>query len=609
MGPSVPGDPNSLSIQDQIQVSQDFSWLKGNHQLKFGWFGLRQFWGGNNPLQATFFGPDQTSDPAQSEDELTGVGIASALLGLPSGFEGLLEEFGHRWYTWSFYGQDEWKVTPRFTLNFALRYELENPTKYIRPAASTFDLRTGNFLIGGGQLPPPCSTAGVAPCIPGDGTLASIDGGEHIRLADRPDIRVPDRNNFAPRLGLAWQFAPRTVLRAGAGLAYDVFSGLNQQSNNIQGGWPGTNFFGRELNDLGEPLTRIEEVVAGRTDPLPDDTPWFSTGGGLDPRKRTPYSLQYHLEFQHEFTANLLGSLAYVGSVNRRTNLSYPINTAITPGPGDAEEVDARRPFPYMPIAAGGYGTDSGRSSHNALQLHLNRRFAEGTMLVMNYTWSKTMDNGSSGWFGAENGPAGDSAVQDPFNFSSNRSVAAYDVPHNFWVSAIWELPFGKGKKWLQSGPLSQMLGNWRLDLIQAIRSGQPWNPQIPGDLANVGRDDDYLRPNLIGNPKPAKRTADQWVNPNAFGIPRFSYGNVGRNSFRSESVYSTDLALAKEFRLSETMRLEFRAEAFNLFNVMNYGPPELTIGESNFGAITDLADNQYPRQFQFGLRISFRFF
>ncbi|PYV80950.1 MAG: hypothetical protein DMG05_30765 [Acidobacteria bacterium] len=149
-------------------------------------------------------------------------------------------------------------------------------------------------------------------------------------------------------------------------------------------------------------------------------------------------------------------------------------------------------------------------------------------------------------------------------------------------------------------------MGNWRLDLIQVIRSGQPWNPQVPGDLANVGRDDAYLRPNLIGNPNPSKRTAERWVNPEAFDIPQFSYGNVGRNSFRSGAVCSTDLALSKQFLLSETIRLEFRAEAFNLFNVMNYGPPELTLGESNFGRITGLADNQYPRQFQFGMRLSF---
>jgi Carboxypeptidase regulatory-like domain/TonB dependent receptor len=607
MGPSgIPGDPFSLTIQDQIQISQDFSWLKGNHQLKFGWLGLRQFWGGSNPFQFTFFGPDQTSDPTQSGGVLSGIGLASAVLGLPAEFDGLFEQFGHRWYTWSFYGQDEWKVTPKLTLNFGLRYEFENPTKYFQPAPSTFDLRTGDFLIGGGVLPPPCITTGVAPCIPGDGTLASIPGGEHIRLADRPNIRVPDRNNFGPRLGLAWQLASRTVLRAGAGVTYDVFAGINQQSNNIQGRWPGVAFFGRELNDLGEPLAPVETVVAGRNDPLPDDFPWFDTAVNFDPRKKTPYSAQYHLEFQHEFTANLLASLAYVGSVNRRTDRSYAINTALTPGPGTAEQVDQRRPFPYMPYAAYGYGTDSGRGSYNALQFHLDRRFSGGTMLLMNYTWSKTIDNGSSGWFGSENGPAGDSAIQNPFDVHSNRSVAAYDVPHNFWVSAIWELPFGKGKSWLQRGLLSRVLGNWRLDLIQAIRSGQPWNPQIPGDLANVGRDDDYLRPNLIGNPNPSKRTAERWVNPEAFGIPQFSYGNVGRNSLRSEAVYSTDLALAKQFLLSETIRLEFRAEAFNLFNVMNYGPPELTVGESNFGRITSLADNQYPRQFQFGMRISF---
>jgi len=222
------------------------------------------------------------------------------------------------------------------------------------------------------------------------------------------------------------------------------------------------------------------------------------------------------------------------------------------------------------------------------------------------YTWSKTMDNGNSGWFGSENGPSGSSSVQNAHDFKSNRSVASYDVPHNFWVSGTWEPPVGKGKRWLQSGPLAWILGNWRTDFIQSMRSGQPWNPMIPGDLANVGRDDEYMRPNLIGDPNPATRSAQMWVDPAAFGIPQFAYGNVGRNSFRSKAVFSTDFALVKEFHVGERAIFQFRAEAFNIFNIMNYGVPDSEVGYSNFGTITGLAEQQYPRQFQFGLKLTF---
>jgi hypothetical protein len=281
------------------------------------------------------------------------------------------------------------------------------------------------------------------------------------------------------------------------------------------------------------------------------------------------------------------------------------VNAAAYPGPGSIDQVDQRRPFPYIPTAFY-YSVADGRSSYNSMQVEVNRRFSGGWMLLAAYTWSKVMDNGNSGWFGAENGPSGSSSIQNTYDWASNRSVSSYNIPHNFWVSGTWEPPVGKGKKFVQQGPLSWIIGNWRADFINSIRSGQPWNPMVPGDLANVGRYDEYLRPNLIGNPYPANQTAEMWVNPAAFGIPQFSFGNVGRNSFRSKAVYRTDLAMVKQFKLHESTSLEFRAEAFNIFNIMNYGVPNAELSQPNFGAISNLADQQYPRQFQFGLRLTF---
>lgn len=606
LGPNgVEGDPNSLAAQRNYQLSEDLSWVKRNHQFKLGFLMFRQSWWGSDPYAGANFVVDQTADPEQTGGVLSGIGLASALLGLPQNVYGAQEFYSQSYNTWGFYGQDEWKVTPNLTLNYSLRWEFVDPPQYHQVTADTFDISTGNYWIGGTALPGPCLTLGTAPCIPGDGTLGSIPGGDHIQLAPRPNIRSPHRNNLEPRVGIAWQFAPKTVLRAGAGLVYDVFSGITQENNNIQARWPNASFSNGNYNLLGQPLTTIDAAEGTKLSTLPDDTPWFGMDSTFDPGKKPPYSVQYNVQLQRQFKEHLTGSVAYSGSVTRRLDYGYPVNAALTPGPGSPDEVNARRPFPYIPTAFY-YSVATGRSSYNSLQVELNRRFAGGAMLLVAYTWSKTMDNGNSGWFGAENGPSGSSSIQNTYDVNSNRSVASYNIPHNLWVSGTWELPVGKGKKWLQSGPLSWVLGNWRADFIQSMRSGQPWNPMIPGDLANVGRYDEYLRPNLIGDPNPAHRTAQMWVNPAAFGIPQFAYGNVGRNSFRSKSVFSTDFTLAKEFHIWERMTLQFRAESFNLFNIMNYGVPNAEVGLPTFGTITSLADQHYPRQFQLGLRLSF---
>src|SRR5262245_40085593 len=168
-----------------------------------------------------------------------------------------------------------------------------------------FDYTTGFFRISGDKLPPTCAQANVAPCIPGNG-LSSVPGGDHIKLSDRPNIRVPDHNNFAPRLGVAWNFAPKTVLRTGAGIMYDVFSGVNQQADNIQGRWPGNGAFTRDLNQLGVPLTNIDTVVSQGSSPLPDSSPWPSAAVNFDPHKRSPYSFQFHAEVQREFASQMV---------------------------------------------------------------------------------------------------------------------------------------------------------------------------------------------------------------------------------------------------------------------------------------------------------------
>ena len=253
------------------------------------------------------------------------------------------------------------------------------------------------------------------------------------------------------------------------------------------------------------------------------------------------------------------------------------------------------------------------------------------------------MDTGS-GYFNVENGPGGASTIQNYWDQSTAWGPASYSIPHFVSVSTIYELPFGKGKKWLTSGPASWILGNWQTNLIAQARSGAPFNLIVTGDLANLrgsgsSAPNNYLRPNLLADPYVAGpvaanpdplcqktisqggRAADQthtiasWINPCAFGIPSGAFGNFGRNALRGPAVYNMDLSLFKSIPINERFKVQLRMEAFNVFNIQNRDTPangNLTLNTNattlaaSVGKISGLAQGTTPRQIQFGIKLSF---
>jgi hypothetical protein len=196
--------------------------------------------------------------------------------------------------------------------------------------------------------------------------------------------------------------------------------------------------------------------------------------------------------------------------------------------------------------------------------------------------------------------------IQNYHDPDSNRAVSSYDVPHLFTGAVIWDLPFGPGKQMLSSGPLSQILGGWQMNAIVMARSGQPFTPDVTGDIANIGARSgyNYGRPNLIGDPTLDNPTASQWFNGSAFAKPSFSYGNSGRNILRVDDVFNTDFSLFKTISFAESRQLQLRFEAFNVFNHMDLGNPATRVDQPNAGRITSIS--HMPRQMQFGLRLVF---
>jgi hypothetical protein len=603
-------NPNTIG-SPVIDFSQGLTWTHRSHDFKFGYQYIKQ---GNDsaspPYGAYTFTNDTTGNPEAVGT--SGNSLASALLGLPSETNNTVTvSNSNRVSTWSLYGQDTWKLRSNLTVTYGLRLDHRRP---FGPSSSTVVsgfTPNGDYWIGLKQLPPACTQTGKSPCLPGDGTLQSIPNSDKIMLSPygRAWGPAPNWSDWGPRLGIAWRLREKTVVRAGYGIVYDALMGIEQDWKGIAGSWPATGSVSgmRSLNQLGQPLTPIEQTLGQVTTALPDPTPWSQSNWFFDPNRKDPRSQQWNVEIQKQMAANLAFSIGYVGSYSDRLDSTGLFNTAQTPGPGTPAEVNARRPFPWI-NGTPFFGTDRGNGNYNALEVRLDRRFASGFQYIVSYTWSKAIDTGSSGWFAAENGPGGSSSFQNYYDPNGSRSVSSYDIPHFLSMSGVWELPFGRGKKYFnQHGAASWILGNWQTNAVVQLRSGQPYNLTVPGDVANIGNTLsfwNYGRPNLLGNPRPAHPTTQQWFNPNAFAVPSFSYGNFGRNVLRSPSVYDADFSLFKNFPVTESILVSFRMEFFNVFNMQNYGVPNSLIGDPGVGRITSVVIP--PRQIQFGLHLSF---
>jgi hypothetical protein len=590
------------------QVSGNLIWVHGKHDLKFG---LQYYYQGNNqdfPKYATYtFTNDTTDNPELAGT--TGSSLASALLGLPSqtNIFAIASILQSRVSSYHGYAQDQWKLRDNVTLTYGLRFEHR---RAFSPVAGDFDsgiVPNGDYWIGLNQMPGLCSVVGKAPCL--SEPLSQMPNGNHIMLSPY-GIHwgpKPEWDDWSPRVGVAWRLNPHTAVRAGYSLVFDPLTGIEQDWKGILGSWPaaGGDWSIASWNQLGQSLTPIEQTFGRINAALPAPDPWSQTNWFFDPNRKDARSQQWNLEVQHQMSANLALSIGYLGSYSDRLDVTGLWNTATTPGPGTPAEVNARRPFQWW-NTTNFMGTSTGNSPYNALEVKLERRFAQGLNYLVSYTWSKTIDTGSSGWFAAENGSGG--GLQDYYDLNGSRGVAGYDIPQVLSMSGIYELPFGMGKKYFnQHGAASRLLGNWQVNSIVNLRAGQPYCMTVSGDVANIGNTvswENYARPNLVGSPKVAHPTSEEYFNPSAFAVPSFSYGNLGRNTLRSASVYDADFSLFKNFLIREGMNFSLRGEFFNIFNVQNYAAPDSLVGDPGEGRVTSNVTR--PRQIQLAGRLTF---
>jgi hypothetical protein len=576
-----------------FQAVDNFSWTLGSHTVKFGgelrWDQYNQV--GNQFARGAFlYEANVTSNLGAAN---TGNAFADFLLGYCKRCEASvsLATIEFRAFSQYFYFDDSWKITPKLTMNFGLRYEYTPP--WLDKTG-----RLVNIHVPFADNTPNVQDLSRHPTFV---RMGSGDFYEGLALRFNPAIKVArdgrlgerliraDKNDFAPRFGLAWSPTNRLTVRLGGGVFY--------------------------TQDTGNPRFDMARNLAGRRrdEATPSDldlnwnTPFRNLGGTVQINnpfvlgnihgRRTPYVMQYLLNVQRELANNLLVEIGYLGSLGRKLESLRAFNESI---PGTTGSVLSRAPYPEfgrIQVVDG-----SGKSSYNGLSLKLEKRFSQGFTFLSGYTWSRSIDNAS-----AIRNQGGDTLFpQNSYNLAADKALSSFHTSHRFVTSGLYQLPFGKGRRWLDRGGVSNvLLGGWELGSLVAIQTGFPLTIFTGADRSNTGAGFD--RPNLIGkaNLEGDQRTTDRWFNTAAFQLqPLGTFGSAGRNVLISPGLIQWDASLLKNFNFTERTYLQFRFEAFNAANHPNWGDPNTTANSSAFGRITGTRGTM--RELQFGLKLYF---
>ena len=571
---SALGDSNASPQSREaqvIQVNDSFSYLRGRHTMNFGgeYWRLSTFGVTDILTRSSFnFSGQFTS---RTPGQITGNAVADLLLGLTSSASISTRQVGTFLADYySGYFNDTWKVSPKLTVNLGLRYEMQTRYREKDDRQSVFDYTPGS---------------------PTYGTVVQARDGSHREQT----FSNLDKNNFAPRVGLAWQLNQQTVLRGGFGIFYSGL-GFHAATNSSLRNPP--HFVSITINSPTTAANTSLKLSEGfLLDALNPARAANQNLYGLTQDFPQAETYQGNVNVQREMGGKMVLSVAYVGSGTARLRGTNNIN-APKPGAGPAPP---RRLFPSF--AAIETLSAFAHSTYHALQTKVERRFHSGFSLLSSYTWSHAIDNSTD----VENVGAGNGPIfpQDPFNTKAEKGTAGFDIKHRFVTSFVYDLPIARADGWLGGSKLARaVFGGFQIGGIFVAQTGQPVNPLVAGNPANTGGP---VRPNRLGDGRLSRdeRSVDRWFDVAAFAVPApFTYGNSGRNVLRGPGLVNLDFLIARNFHLKDTMRLELRGEFFNLTNTAHFARPNATIGSPEAGTITATASPN--RQVQIGLRFVF---
>lgn len=600
--------------------------IAGTHTLKVGAdFGIGYFTTSrfNNGAGFYTFGPDWTQGPSPYAAGTSGVGFASFLLGTGDfGFNytgGPDEINSFRYY--GAYLQDDWRVTGRLTLNLGLRYDYNTPwrerfnrvTDWNPTAPSPLQV-SGLNLVGGLDFP---GTNGLS------------------RYQFDPDKTT----GWQPRLGFAYAAARNTVVRGGYGLFMGPAIGSGYNGNGVpstgyQGSTPWvTTLDGVTPHDLlSNPFPQGFSYATGSSLGLATDI--GQSVVGMARHRPVSYAEQWNFDVQQMLPRSVLLDIAYAGShgvhlygdynanqlPDRYLSMGNQLNTLVSnpfyghitsgglSGPTVAQS-QLLLPYPQFTGVTLGDGSFYGASVYHALQLKVERRFQNGFSILGSYTWSKLMANVQPN-NGFPGGSFAGGGIQDWDNLRGEWSLATFDTPQYIAINGIYDLPFGFHRRFANHNHAANyLIGGWQLNGISTMTSGTPQQVFMSANtLFNYGG---TQRANWNGqNPiphTPIKDRLNQYFNVSDFSNPgAFTYGNSPRalGSLRAPGLIDLDLSGVKNTPLTDGMTLQFRAEAFNLFNHPQFGPPDTALGDGATGTISTQVNN--PRELQVALKLIF---
>jgi len=585
----------------------NFSKVLGSHSLKMGYEYLLVHTEvlDTNPLygQDTYNGQFSTPTCAQLglasgcsiPADQASYDLADFIFGLPRIISlGSYRVINLRQYLHSLYFQDDWRVTPKLTVNIGLRWDFATPLYERDNAYADFDPTTNSMKLAKS----------------GD-------------LYDRSLVH-PDYKNFGPRIGLAYSWDQKTVIRSGYGISYSYF---NRPGSALEGINAPFALFGTFTQTMpqGGPvpagfLTTKNSFTTGIADPS-SFNPANSNVVYIPSNFKWPYIQSWFFSVQREFPKNFLVELGYNGNHSLRLPILGDYNQAVPQPPGGTLTLAQRRPIPtFGPIT---WVDPAGNNNYEGLSIRVEHRFSQGLYLLNSFTWGHAMGNSEQAleYFPSPGFGANPQNIHDLHN---EYASTAYDVKLNNVASVVYQLPFGKNKQFGSNwNPvLDAIAGGWEINSILMARTGQPIDVAYyttPAAIDVTGLQNDYRgqaeqRPNILGPLQPSSDKINNYfgITPQTgnslfpFSQPTAQqpFGNLGRNAFRAPNFTQWDVAVDKNFHIVERVNLQFRSEFFNILNHTNFLPPDPRVNDgAAFGTIRSTFP---PRQIQFALKLLF---
>jgi hypothetical protein len=515
----------------------------------------------------------------------TGSPVADLLLGdansLTTGTNAAAVERGR--YT-GLYVQDQWTLTPALTLNLGMRYELYFP--YVEQ----YD-HMANFIKN--------------PADPNFGKLviAGVNGQSRSLLG-------LDKNNFAPRVGIAWRVphVKEMVVRSSYGVFYaqDQGSGVTSRMTNNPPfyGYGGVTITSDQVNpssgfvlSSGQLAPRPAPISPANFVLSPSSTTQLVS---WSQRYTTPYVQEWNFTIQKQLPWGMVWETSYVGNIGIHLWAQSEGNQPLTNGPGTPQ---SRRPLAQYTVASIKYFSPWDRSTYEGMSSRLEKRFAHGVSFIASFTYGRSIDLENPALDVCDSCEGGNT-IQNNYNFNAQRGPSDQNVPRRFVLGGIWDLPFGAAHKWATQGIASKLAGGWQVSNVYQIQDGLPLTAVLSFDNANAGT---TSWPNRVCSGSIADQSIAHWYNISCFAAPaQYIFGNEGRNVLTGPGRNNMDLAIHRVFPIPvrEKMALEYRAEAFNIFNHPQFQFPGATIGTAAAGVIS--ATSVPNRILQMALRLTF---